>query len=77
MAFDQKKGKAHEGALCYREEYDEEIKERFSTIIKKLFVHPLWVIENNQKEVATANVDNVVTKLFEKEGLDYIYLVDL
>jgi len=77
MAFDQKKGKAYEGALCYREEYDEQIKERFSFIIKKLFFHPLWLIESNQKEIATANIDSVVTKLFEKERLDYIYLVNL
>jgi len=77
MAFDQMKGKAYEGSLCYREEYDEQIKDRFSSIIKKLFFHPLWVIENNQKEIATANIDSVVTKLFEKEGLDYIYLVNL
>ena len=76
MAFDQKKGKAHEEALCYRQEYDEEIKKRFSDIIKKLFFHPLWVIDSNQKEIATANIDNVVTKLFDKEGLHYIYLID-
>ena len=76
-AFDQMKGKAYDGALCYREEYDEQIKERFSNIIKRLFDHPLWVIENNQKEIATANVDNVVTKLFEKEELHYIYLIKL
>lgn len=69
--FDQMKGKAHEGALCYREEYDEKIKNRFSAIIKKLFDHPLWVIENNQKEIAIANVDNVISKLFEKE----IYII--
>ena len=76
-AFDLMKGQAYEGALCYRDEYDEKIKDRFSNIIKRLFFHPLWVIENNQKEIATANIDNVVTNLFEKEKLDYIYLINL
>jgi hypothetical protein len=70
------KGKAHDGALCYREEFDEQIKERFSNIIKKLFYHPLWVIETNQKEISTANVDGVVAKMFERENLDYIYLIN-
>ena len=76
MVYDQKKGRAHAEPLCYRAEFDEEIKERFSNIIKKLFLHPLWVIESNQNEISTANVDNVVTKLFERENLHYIYLVD-
>ena len=64
-------------ALCYRKAFPPEIKSRFITIIKKLFEHPLWVQETIQKEIAKTNQDSVVTEIFKREGLDYIYLTKL
>jgi hypothetical protein len=76
-AYDQMQGKATDGAVCYRNEYNDAIKNRFSGIIKKLFDSPFWVVENNQKEIATANVDAVVGALFQKNNIDYVYLINL
>ena len=63
--------------LCYRLSFSPEIKSRFITIIKKLFDYPLWVQESIQTEIAQTNQDSVVTEIFKREGLDYIYLTKL
>ncbi|MBA7540675.1 hypothetical protein ES705_32974 [subsurface metagenome] len=65
------------GALCYRKTFSPEIKSRFITVIKKLFDYPLWVQETIQNEIAKTNQDSIVTEIFKREGLDYIYLTKL
>lgn len=70
-------GHAIEGDLCYREAFSPKTKERFSKIIKKLFNAPLWVIEQNQKQIAGANKDSIIKELFNQEHFDYIYLTNL
>ncbi len=63
--------------LCYREEFSTEVKTRFVQIIKKLFEHPLWVQEAVQNEIAKTNTDAIVAGIFQREGLDYIYLTKM
>ena len=77
FALEQMQGVKIYDALCYRKTFSPEIKSRFITIIKKLFEHPLWVQEGIQKEIAKTNQDSVVTEIFKREGLDYIYLTKL
>lgn len=77
FALKQMLGAKIYGALCYRRTFSPETKSRFITIIKKLFEHPLWVQETIQNEIAKTNVDSVVTDIFKREGLDYIYLTRL
>lgn len=64
-----------EGALCYRENFEPGIKDRFSKIIKKLFDHPLWLKPNYHIEIAQANNSSPIIDIFQKEGLFYGYLV--
>jgi len=77
FALEQKQGAKIYGAVCYRKTFSSETKSRFITIIKKLFEHPLWVQETIQNEIAKTNQDSVVTQIFKREGLDYIYLTKL
>jgi len=77
FALEQRQGAKIYGALCYRKTFSQEIKSRFITIIKKLFDHPLWVQETVQNEIAKTNQDSIVTEIFKREGLDYIYLTKL
>jgi hypothetical protein len=77
FALEQMQGVKIYDALCYRKRFSPDIKSRFITIIKKLFEHPLWVQEAIQKEIAKTNQDSVVTEIFKREGLDYIYLTKL
>jgi hypothetical protein len=76
-ALEQMNSKKIAGALCYRKPFEPIAKQRFSEIIRKLFDHPIWVKENKQIEIAQSNNDASVGKIFEKEGLDYIYLTKL
>ena len=76
-ALEQMNGKKIAEALCYRKPFEPIAKQRFSEIIKKLFDHPLWVKENKQVEIAQSNNDAGVGSIFNKEGLDYIYLTRL
>lgn len=77
FALEQMQGTKIYGALCYRKTFSPEIRSRFIFIIKKLFDHPLWVQETIQNEIAKTNQDSVVTEIFKREGLDYIYLTKL
>ncbi len=54
-----------------------EVRSRISAITKRLFEHPLWVQESIQDEIAKTNQDVVVTNIFRREGLDYIYITKL
>jgi len=74
---EQMKGAKLYGALCYQPSFSPEIRQRFSGILKRLFEHPLWVQDVIQNEIAKANQDSVVTGIFKREGLDYIYLTKL
>jgi hypothetical protein len=74
FAFEQMKGSKYYGALCYQESFSPETRKRFSDIIKRLFEHPLWVQSAIQDEIAKTNQDSVVTGIFKREGLDYIYV---
>jgi hypothetical protein len=73
-ALEQMRGRKINDELCYAEEFSPQVKERFDQIAERLFTHPMWVHENIQREIATANQDAVVGAIFEREGLDYIYL---
>ena len=77
FALEQMKGSKIYGALCYQKTFSTEIRSRFISIIKKLYDHPLWVQETIQNEIAKTNQDSVVTDIFKREGLDYIYLTKL
>lgn len=77
FALEQMKGAKSFDALCYREEFAPEVRNRFIQILQRLFEHPLWVQEPIQNEIATANQDAVVAEIFKREGLDYIYLTQL
>ncbi|TSA06584.1 MAG: hypothetical protein D4R73_11050 [Deltaproteobacteria bacterium] len=65
------------GPLCYQKTFPADVRKRFSDIVKRLFEHPLWVQESIQDEIAKTNQDSVVTNIFKREGLDYIYLTKL
>lgn len=77
FALEQMQGAKIYGALCYQKTFSPEIKSRFITVIKKLFDYPLWVQESIQNEIAKTNQDSIVTEIFKREGLDYIYLTKL
>ena len=77
FALEQMQGAKTYGVLCYQKTFSPEIKSRFITVIKKLFDHPLWVQETIQNEIAKTNQDSIVTEIFKREGLDYIYLTKL
>jgi len=77
FALEQMQGAKIYGALCYQKTFSPEIKSRFITVIKKLFDCPLWVQETIQNEIAKTNQDSIVTEIFKREGLDYIYLTKL
>lgn len=74
FSFEIMNNKAIEGALCYREPFDSNVKHRFITVIKKLFDAPLWVVPEIQKNIASANKDSVISDIFKQQGLDHIYL---
>jgi hypothetical protein len=65
------------GALCYQLNFKPEVRNRFDAITKQLFEHPLWVQEAIQDEIAKTNQDVVVANIFQREGLDYIYISKL
>ncbi len=77
FAYEQMKGSKSWGALCYQQPFSPEVRKRFSDITKRLFEHPLWVQESIQDEIAKTNQDSVVTVIFKREGLDYIYITKL
>lgn len=77
FVFEQMQGAKIYGALCYQKTFSPKIKSRFIAVIKKLFDYPLWVQETIQNEIAKTNQDSIVTEIFKREGLDYIYLTKL
>jgi hypothetical protein len=77
FSLEQMKGSKVYGALCYQPNFLPEVRNRFSSITKRLFEHPLWVQEAIQDEIAKTNQDIVVTNIFKREGLDYIYITKL
>jgi len=74
FALEQMRGAKNYGSLCYQKTFPPEVRKRFSGIVKRLFEHPLWVQESIQDEIAKTNQDSVVTNIFKREGLDYIFL---
>ena len=77
FSMEQMRGAKIYGALCYQKEFHSEVRKRISGIVQRLFDHPLWVQESIQDEIAKTNQDSVVTSIFKREGLDYIYLTKL
>lgn len=75
-AYEQKVGRALGDALCYREPFEEAIKKRFDMIFKRLFQHGVWS-NPNYKDVFRSTTSAPIHELFQKEGLDYIYLTKL
>lgn len=77
FSLEQMRGSKVYGALCYQPGFPPEVRRRFDGIAKRLFEHPLWVQEAIQDEIAKTNQDAVVTDIFKREGLDYIYVTKL
>ena len=77
FSLEQMRGSKVYGSLCYQPSFPPEVRNRFNGITKRLFEHPLWVQEEIQDEIAKTNQDVVVTDIFKREGLDYIYLTKL
>ena len=77
FSLEQMKGVKFYEALCYQPSFLPEVRNRFNNIVKRLFEHPLWVQESIQNEIAKTNQDIVVTNIFKREGLDYIYISKL
>jgi hypothetical protein len=77
FALEQKNGAKIYEPLCFQKAFSSEIKARFIQIMRKMFDHPLWVQEPIQDEIAKANQDVVVSNIFKRENLDYIYLTKL
>lgn len=77
FALAQMRGAKVYGPLCYQKAFPTDVRKRFSDIIKCLFEHPLWVQESIQDEIAKTNQDSVVTNIFKRECLDFIYLARL
>lgn len=77
FSLEQMKGAKVYGALCYQPSFPPDVRNRFNVITKRLFDHPLWVQEAIQDDIAKANQDVVVTNIFKREGLDYIYITKL
>lgn len=77
FAISQMRGAKFHGALCYQQAFLPDVRKRYLDIVKRLFTHPLWVQQPIQDEIAKTNQDSVVMKIFEREGLDYIYLTQL
>ena len=76
-ALEQMRGAKVYGALCYQNEFAPDIRKRYDGIVQRLFGHPLWVQESIQDEIAKTNQDSIVTNIFKREGLDYIYLTKI
>ncbi|MBC8471350.1 MAG: hypothetical protein H8D56_17970 [Planctomycetes bacterium] len=77
FTYEQMKGSKAWGALCYQKPFPPKVRERLSDITKRLFEHSLWVQESIQDEIAKTNQDSVVTAIFKREGLDWIYITKL
>lgn len=77
FSLEQMRGSKVYGSLCYQPSFPPEVRNRFNSIAKRLFEHPLWVQETIQDEIAKTNQDAVVTDIFRREGLDYIYITKL
>jgi len=75
FAVEQMNGARLYDKICYADAFSPEVRKRFDQIVERLFTHPLWVQENRQREIATANQDSVVRDIFRDEKLDYIYMV--
>jgi len=77
FSLEQMRGSKVYGSLCYQPSFTPEVRNRCSGITKRVFEHPLWVQEAIQDEIAKTNQDVVVTNIFRREGLDYIYITKL
>jgi hypothetical protein len=75
--IEQMRGAKLYEAVCYQPTFAPNVRKRYSDIVKHLFTHPLWVQPPIQQEIAKTNQDAVVTKVFAREGLDYMYLIRL
>ena len=77
-SHEQKMDKAigEKEALCYRERFDDAIEERFDRIFRRLIQHGVWAIPV-YKETFRATTSKPIEELFQKEGLDYIYLTKI
>jgi hypothetical protein len=77
-SYEQKTDKAlndNEG-LCYREQFSDDLKRRFSRIFERLFKHGIWA-NPEYKETFRATTSGPIAELFQKERLDYVYLTKL
>ena len=72
FSYEQKTGRAlkdNEG-LCYREQFSDDIKNRFAGIFERLFSHGIWA-NPIYRETFRATTSGPIAELFSKEGLDY------
>ncbi len=58
--------------ICYRQEFSDIEKDRITAIVKKLFMHPLWLNPAN-KTTLSSSFDSDIRVLFTDQGLDKIY----
>lgn len=77
-SYEQKTDKAlkDDEGLCYRGQFSDDITIRFTRIFERLFKHGIWANPAN-KETFRATTSGPISDLFQKEGLDYVYLTKL
>jgi hypothetical protein len=75
-AMAQMQGKAITGAFCYRDEFNEVVKQRFAGILEKLSSHGVWLNPVAQATIAGA-YEKDVEQLFDSQNLDWVYLTKL
>lgn len=75
-AIAQMQGRAVSGPLCYRDEFSDMIKERFSGILEKLATHGVWLNPAAQPTIAGA-YEKEVEQLFDNQNLDWVNLTKL
>lgn len=78
FSYEQKTDRAlrDDEGLCYREQFSEDLRKRFARIFERLFVHGIWANPMN-REIFRSTTSGPIADLFQKEGIDYIYLAKL
>ncbi len=69
-------GKKLDRPICYRAEFSQDQTDRISSIVKRLFSHGLWLNPDNRVTLSSS-FDSEIRELFSKQGLDYIYCIQV
>jgi hypothetical protein len=62
--------------ICYRSEFSQAEAGRISTIVKRLFLHGLW-LNPEHRVTLSSSFDSDIRGLFTTQGLDYIYCIQV